>query len=230
MMEFNELMALLESMGTAQNVKVYKRHGVREPLFGVSYANLGKLKKKIKIDTSLARELWQTKNADARTLACMIADGSEFGSEELDSWVLDVDNTGLAGYYGGLVGRSAHTAEKIDAWIQAEEEFVQDSGYSCVCQTLKGNPDKLSDEFCNQILNFIEERIHTAPNRARQAMNNALIAIGTYKRNCREEALVVAGRIGKVEIDHGDTSCKTPDAIPYIKKAVAHLEKKKAKN
>ena len=222
-------MAELESLGTAQNVKVYKRHGVKEPLFGVSYANLGKLKKKIKINTPLARELWQTKNADARTLACMIADGSEFGSEELDSWVLDVDNTGLAGSFGGLIGRSPYTVEKIGSWIHSKEEYVQDTGYSCVCQTLKGNSEKLTDHFCNQILNFIEERIHSAPNRARQAMNNALISIGTYKENCREEALAVAGRIGKVEIDHGDTSCKTPDASPYIHKAVAHLEKKKRK-
>jgi hypothetical protein len=29
-----------------------------------------------------------------------------------------------------------------------------------------------------------------------------------------------AARIGKVKVDHGETGCKTPDAVPYIKKAV----------
>ncbi len=31
-----------------------------------------------------------------------------------------------------------------------------------------------------------------------------------------------AKRIGKAEVDHGQTSCKIPDATAYIKKAAAH--------
>ncbi len=31
--------------------------------------------------------------------------------------------------------------------------------------------------------------------------------------------LEAATRIGKVDVDHGQTSCKTPDAVPYIEKA-----------
>ena len=37
----------------------------------------------------------------------------------------------------------------------------------------------------------------------------------------KKEAIAAAGRIGKVEVDHGKTSCKTPDAAAYIKKASA---------
>ena len=33
--------------------------------------------------------------------------------------------------------------------------------------------------------------------------------------------------MGKVEVDHGDTSCQTPDAIPYIEKMWAHAAAKK---
>jgi hypothetical protein len=36
-----------------------------------------------------------------------------------------------------------------------------------------------------------------------------------------------ASRIGKVEVDHGETGCKTPDAIPYIKKAAARKKRVK---
>ena len=32
-------------------------------------------------------------------------------------------------------------------------------------------------------------------------------------------ALAAAKKIGKVEVDHGDTNCKTPDAVLYIEKA-----------
>jgi hypothetical protein len=29
-----------------------------------------------------------------------------------------------------------------------------------------------------------------------------------------------AKKIGKVEVDHGETNCKTPDAVTYIEKAL----------
>jgi hypothetical protein len=85
-----------------------------------------------------------------------------------------------------------------------------------------------SDAECRKILETIESEIHQSPNRARYAMNTALISIGAYRPSLMNEAIAAAKRIGKVEVDHGDTSCRTPDAIEYIKKTVAHLKKKKA--
>ena len=49
-------------------------------------------------------------------------------------------------------------------------------------------------------------------------MNNALIAIGRRNAQLQKQALAAAKRIGKLEIDHGDTACKTPDAATYILK------------
>lgn len=46
-MIYDKVMKELKRMGTAQNRKVYARHGVGENMFGVSYANLNALKKKI---------------------------------------------------------------------------------------------------------------------------------------------------------------------------------------
>jgi hypothetical protein len=42
---------------------------------------------------------------------------------------------------------------------------------------------------------------------------------GKPKPALRKKATDVAKRIGKVDVDHGDTSCKTPDAVEYIEKA-----------
>ena len=52
-------------------------------------------------------------------------------------------------------------------------------------------------------------------------MNSALISIGVRNSKLERKALAAAKRIGKVEVDHGETSCKTPDATAYIKKTVA---------
>ncbi len=59
-------------------------------------------------------------------------------------------------------------------------------------------------------------------------MNNALIAIGGSIDELRPRALEVARAIGKVEVDHGTTGCKTPAAEPYIKRMVEHAKKKSA--
>jgi hypothetical protein len=61
-------------------------------------------------------------------------------------------------------------------------------------------------------------------------MHNALIGIGSYgSKSLRDKAIAAAKRIGKVEIDHGETGCKTPDAVTYINKTVEYRAAKAAK-
>jgi len=59
----------------------------------------------------------------------------------------------------------------------------------------------------------------------RNAMNNALIAIGIRNPHLEKKAIAAAQKIGKVEVDHGETGCKTPDAIPYIQKSLDRKRK-----
>ena len=54
-----------------------------------------------------------------------------------------------------------------------------------------------------------------------------LIAIGIYKPQLQKTAIAASRRIGKVEVDHGETSCKTPAAEPYILKAAKRKSAKK---
>jgi hypothetical protein len=57
-------------------------------------------------------------------------------------------------------------------------------------------------------------------------MNSALIQIGCRSVALRKAALAAAKRIGKVEVDYGDTACETPDAAEKIEKAWAHSTSK----
>jgi hypothetical protein len=49
-------------------------------------------------------------------------------------------------------------------------------------------------------------------------MNNAVIAIGGRNPALAAAATAAAGRIGRVEVDHGETGCKTPEAAAYIER------------
>lgn len=82
-----------------------------------------------------------------------------------------------------------------------------------------------SDEELTAVLETTRSGIHKAPNRKREAMNHAVIAIGS-RPSMKQAAIKAAKAIGKVEIDHGETSCKTPDAIAYIEKVYARKAKR----
>ena len=83
---------------------------------------------------------------------------------------------------------------------------------------------ELPDGYFENYLARIEKDLHGSQNRVRHEMNNALIAIGIRNPELEKKAIAMAARIGKVEVDHGETGCKTPDAAAYIRKT---LERRK---
>lgn len=223
-MTLKQTMAALKKLGTAQHRKTYARHGAGENMFGVSFANLNQLKKKIGTDHQLAEQLWQTGNVDAMSLATMIADPRQFTARSADEWLAAVDFRMVAGLLAGVIARSDLAAAKIRKWTRSRKEYTRAVGYDVLSHWLRDSPEAVDPALAEGYLQTIEKQIHSAANEARYAMNGALIAIGTFKPELRSVVIAAAKRIGKVEVDHGDTSCKTPDAVAYIGK-VAEREK-----
>ena len=236
-MDVSEVMQQLESLGTEQNRKVFRRHGVRIPLFGVSFADLDKLTKQLRREYkkdlnglhNLAVQLWHSGNCEARLLASRLADPARLDSDTLDAWAGELDNYGLADAFSGLVGQSPLAQQKMNAWIHADDEWIGTAGWNLVGH-LALHDASLPDDFFTPYLEIIEREIHTRKNRVRYAMNGALIAIGTRSQALYPPALSAAGQIGVVDVDHGETNCKTPFAPDYMRKTWEYKEKKAAKN
>ncbi len=226
-MNLPETLATLESLGTAQNRKVYARHGVSGAQFGVSFANLGKLRKQIKKDHALAQGLWDSGNHDARILATMIADPQQADETLLNAWVADADNYGVADAFADFAAKTPHARALAERWITSDAEYVSRAGWHILAQLALNDP-ALPDETFAAYLPHITAGIHTRPNRTRQGMHNALMAFGSRSDALFTQALVAAEQIGPVHIDHGQTGCKTPDTIPYMRKAREHRKKKGA--
>ena len=223
------VMAQLEAAGTAQNRKVYGRHGAAEPMFGVSYANLGKIAKPIDTDHALAVELWDSGNHDARVLALRLADPAAVDELLAGHWLRDVDNYILAEGLGGLCAQSPHAREQSDAWRDRSGEWEASTGWFIVTCTAE-DPRVWSVEQLRALLSQIEVEIGQRPNRVRHEMNGALIVIALRDANLRREVLAAAARIGPVKVDHGQTGCKTPEAAPYVERTLAHRAAKAARN
>jgi 3-methyladenine DNA glycosylase AlkD len=222
-----EVMKELRANGTAQNRKVLRQHGIRGEMFGVSYAALGKLRKKIKIDQALAEQLWATGNLDARVLTTMIADPGKISVATLNAWAKDVDNRGLAAALSNLAAAAPSAKGRMEKWTASKNETIACTGWHTLASIARQD-NGLSDAYFKNYLETIESKIHTSKNWVKYAMNNALINIGVRSSALEKTAIAAAKRIGKVEVDHGVTGCKTPDAAAYIKKTVAY-QKKRAK-
>ena len=210
----------LRALGTEQNRKVYRRHGVRGDLYGVGHGDLKKLHKRIKVDHELARQLWATGNHDARILAMLVADPARADSATLDAWAGDLRDYVVTDALSGSVARTPLARAKMEGWIESPDEWVGTAGWNLLGH-LAGHDRALPDDYFLPYLARIERDIHAAKNRVRYAMNNALIAIGSRNAALEEQAVAAAGRIGTVVVDHGETGCKTPDAAASIKKTAA---------
>ncbi len=216
-----EVMAELEAAGSAQTRKTYLRHGASEPLFGVSFAVLKALLKRIKVDHDLALALWDSGNYDARNLAIKVADPAAMTPADLDRWAHDAKAGGCAGYVALLAVDGPHARQKAAEWLASAVEAERTSGWSLLGH-LALRDESLPDAWFATWLHTIEETIHAAPNAHREAMNRAVIAIGSRNPALRDLTTAAAGRIGVVDVDHGNTACETPDAASYIAKSWAH--------
>lgn len=215
----------LESMGTEQNRKLYQRHGVKGPAFGVSYANLGALQRRIRVDHPLALALWATGNHDARVLANMIADPNSMSARELDRWIAEVDNHMLSESMASMLLRSNDAHAHAQRWIDSPQEWICATGWQ-VFGGLASGDHEFSSEYLLKRLMQIQNTIQRAPNRVRHSMVLALIGIGTRGDKLEEAAVTAACMIGPVHVDHGETNCVTPEPISYLRRIAAHRSAK----
>ena len=164
-------------------------------------------------------ELWKTGNAEARVLALQIADPRKLTRADAERCSPTASTPRLVPV---RPGRPQPGCRSRDARVDeiARRIRPRDGLRRPRPCRLKDDPDSISDADAEKVLATIEKEIHRSPNRARYAMNSALIAIGVYKPALHKKAVEAARRIGKVEVDHGETHCKTPDAVAYIEKAM----------
>ena len=220
-----DVMRRLEKSGSEQTRKTWARHGATGPMFGVLFGELFKLMKEIDVDHELARKLWATKNVDARNLAMKIADPQAITPAELDQWAVENPMRMCGLYIATLAAEGPHARAKLRQWLSSSDERLRGMGW-----TLLGRLSDLDESFPeDELLRRVDEiakTIHSAPSEVRHDMNRALITIGGRSPATRKAVIAAAKRIGTVTVDHGDTACKTPDAVETVEKMWTRSGKK----
>lgn len=201
-MDFNEVMNELEALGKERTKKIYLSNGAHEPLFGVATGAMKPFAKKIKIDQSLAEELYATGNYDAMYFAGIIADPKAMTKEDFNRWVDDAYFYMLSDYVVAVTLSESPIAEEVaDEWIASGDELRMSAGWSCYCWLLGNRKD---DEFVtsklSDMLDQVQADIYDAPIRTKVSMNNFLYTVAISYIPLSEKAAEVAEEIGVIEI------------------------------
>ena len=226
-----EIMAELQAKGDEGIKKILLKHGVKEPFFGVKIEHLKTIKKKVKTDYQLAKELYATGNADAMYLAGLIADDPKMTEADLQNWVEAAVSNNISEYTVPWVAAGNPQGFALALkWIDSPVEHIAASGWRTLGDWIAMKPDNEIDlNAIKALLDRVVKNIHSAQNRVRQTMNGFVIAVGSYIVPLTSDAMMAANKIGAVTVDMNGTACKVPDAVEYIKKAESRgaLGKKK---
>jgi len=220
-MNLKEVMAALEAKGSASVKQLWLKHGAKEPFFGVKVGDLKVIAKKLRGEQALALELYATGNGDAQYLAGIIADGAKMTRAQVQAWA---DKAGWRMISTSIVPVMA--SEHPDgyalarAWIESKKEHLAIAGWHSLGALVTIIPDgQLPLKEFGALLDRIPGTMAAQPDRVRQAMNYFIIACGTYSAPLGARAIATARKLGKVEVDVGDTDCKIPEAEAYIMKS-----------
>jgi len=78
-----------------------------------------------------------------------------------------------------------------------------------------------------EVMQRVKKNFQSSQNCLKYAMNGFLIAAAAYIPKLTENAISIAGNIGKVKVDMGGTTCKVPEVASYIQKTIERVNKKK---
>lgn len=220
-MTLGEVMQALAAKASATTKKTLMRHGAPEPIFGVRIGDMKPIQKQIKGDQELAMQLYDTGVSDAMYLAGLVADGSKMTRAQIERWV----KTSVWHMHSGTTVPcvAAEHPEAIEIalkWIDSPKESIAESGWATLSNVVTTTPDeKLPIKQIGALLDRIVKTIKSSQNRVRYVMNTFVICCGTYVAPLADKAMTTAKKIGRVEVDMGQTDCHVPDAESYIIKS-----------
>jgi hypothetical protein len=207
-------MAQLEAARSEQIATIYSRRNPSAHVLGVRFSDMEKIAKKLKKQTALALELWETGSFEARILATRAIDPADVTPELADRWLDQIDLPTLADEWAGIVFQTSFAGEKMESWTASGDEFVRRAGFGLVFRFAADLDSDITDQRLLGYLDQIEREIHQSPNWSREMMNMVPVAIGLRGPELHGPALAAARAYSPITVFHGDkTRCKIRNAV-----------------
>ncbi len=216
-MTLNNIMDELKAQSDPRAVKVWKKMGMDTGKYlGVNLTKLKNLSKKIGKNHALAHELWGTGVHDAKLLATYIEKTKVVKEGQIDKWIEECFYWDLSDkFVTNVVSKTPFAAKKASQWIKSDKEFIRRSAFIILSEAAKTGKDTGID--FENYLPEIEEDLRNGMNFVKEGALYAIMRIGSINMYYNDKAIKIIDSVGTVVVDYGDTSCKTPDAISFLK-------------
>lgn len=183
--------------------------------FGIGLTQLKKLSKVVRRNHELAKELWLEPNYDIKTMAILIEEPKKVDQNQIEEMVNDVGMWILSHtWIQNLFCKVSFAKELAEKWRASEDDLKRRCGYGYLYYLAKDK--KMGDDYFIPILKDIEEQLQCEENYVKDAMNNALFALGQKSKFLNEKCILIATNIGKVKVDYGENSCEAVDVIKHL--------------
>lgn len=221
-MKYKEVIAELESLKNDRGIKYYeKTYGESSVYLGLGLTPLRKLAKKIKINPALAKELMKSKYFEAKMLSIMIDDPKLYDQKTLGKYIKilpDQFNENPLSYFTMMlteyiVAKSPDAEKVIQKLSKSKNSSERFIAYSALANL--GRLNSSNELFFEKFLPIIESDIQSEENNVKDAMNNSLLYWGQRSKELNKSIIKSFKTIGKIIVDYGETSCKTPD-VPAL--------------
>lgn len=209
-----EVLQELRALSNPRRAELFcRKYQTTDECFGVSVSEIRQLARKIGRHYNRAKALWQSGIHEAKILATLTYENQKLTEKRLSKLVSEIHTSDVAEYFADhIVAKTPYLFSLANKWTHMlESEMVRRTGYACVCNLAKNSKTQDNNYFEKHLV-IIEIEIKNTSNWVKEGQNNAIIAIGSRNRILNRKALEAAGRIGKVTIDYGESSSKTPDA------------------
>ncbi|MFD4441703.1 DNA alkylation repair protein [Nocardia sp. NPDC058519] len=214
-MTVDEVMAELVALDDPKMRAVNEKHGDDH---GVNLTKLRALAKRLKTQPVLARQLWDTDDTAAKLLALLICRPKLFERDELDAMIRQARTPKVHDWLVNyVVKKNPHAEELRTAWFADPDPVVASAGWALTTERVAKKPDGLD---LTKLLDLIEARMKTAPDRLQWAMNHCLAQIGIDHPDHRARALDIGERLEVLKDYPTPPGCTSPFAPTWITEMV----------
>lgn len=194
---------------------INERHGDD---FGVNLSKLRALAKSLKSNQELAEQLWNTQDTASALVAILIAKPRSFTLEHLLQWSKQASTPKVQSWFLNYIVKKTKLLEQLRFALMLEQDPVLEAaGWELTAHQVAKDPDKLN---LPELLDTIERRMVTAPDRLQWAMNNTLANIGIEHSPLRARALAIGEKLQVLADYPTSPGCTSPFAPIWINEMV----------
>ncbi|HSG67134.1 MAG TPA: DNA alkylation repair protein [Bacteroidales bacterium] len=215
-MDISDIYSLLDANRNERGIAHWERMNMPWSSYGIGLTQLKKLARKIGKNHDLALKLWDEKNYEMMTLATIIDEPAKVSRKQVERQAGKLKFWMLAhSYCTNLMPSVPFQQELAEEWLYDKDDVKRRIAYLLIYNIARDKKD-LDDAHFEPMIKIIQSRLQQEENFVKDAMNNALIMIGSRSANLNEKALSAARLIGRVVVDYGDNSCQAMDATKHL--------------